>query len=356
MPTKTPNILPVNVFNDSGDSAITIGKGLTLHFQRTIRIPDDGKTYPLPPGLGSFPVFKVTDYIDRVPKEWREHGGVFIPMYQREAMWILFSGTMIHAVKVAVGKINALTGKPWDNELHDDPQDYLVAPGQPWLDGIKLGEGTVRQFVAMPLGIGYTVEGQVTGKEDVGGLQVVAYCPTEQLAKEYKDMMLAPVAVADSGGYQGSALRGFNASSSLSVGSVDSFSGKAKSMGLAGGGVMEQKIYPDAYGLSQWDQNAYGRVFVHIVNSADFEMITGMKPPLTPVAAQTYKDFGYPWFDLYDEHLGDVKSSEILTNVKSVKEMDEEKGFGEQQDDSTVEIDPAHIKKIKPNHVIDGDW
>ena len=34
------------------------------------------------------------------------------------------------------------------------------------------GEGFIRQFVAMPIGEGYTVEKQVTGKEDVGGVQI----------------------------------------------------------------------------------------------------------------------------------------------------------------------------------------
>lgn len=27
---------------------------MTIDFQRTLRIPDDDQTYPLPPGLGSF--------------------------------------------------------------------------------------------------------------------------------------------------------------------------------------------------------------------------------------------------------------------------------------------------------------
>jgi hypothetical protein len=33
-----------------------------MHFQRTLRIPDDGKLYPLPPGLGSFPLRHLQDY------------------------------------------------------------------------------------------------------------------------------------------------------------------------------------------------------------------------------------------------------------------------------------------------------
>ncbi len=33
--------------------------GFAVSFQRTLRIPDDGKTYPLPPDLGVFPVRRV---------------------------------------------------------------------------------------------------------------------------------------------------------------------------------------------------------------------------------------------------------------------------------------------------------
>ena len=28
----------------------------SIEFERTLRIPDDGKHYPLPPGLGAFPL------------------------------------------------------------------------------------------------------------------------------------------------------------------------------------------------------------------------------------------------------------------------------------------------------------
>jgi len=33
----------------------------TISFQRTLRIPDDDKTWPLPPGLGRFPIVHVDD-------------------------------------------------------------------------------------------------------------------------------------------------------------------------------------------------------------------------------------------------------------------------------------------------------
>ena len=61
---------------------------LIVDFQRTLRIPDDNREYPLPLGLGSFPLQHVDDHAARTPESWRRHGGVFLPMYQAEAMWI----------------------------------------------------------------------------------------------------------------------------------------------------------------------------------------------------------------------------------------------------------------------------
>src|SRR5882762_3913128 len=159
---------------------------LRVTFHRTLRIPDDGRRYPLPPSLGSFPVCRVEDYADRVPASWLEHGGVFLPLYQREAMWLSFDSVRSwrpQALKVAVGMVNAVSGEPWSQRI-DDEQDYLVCPPQPWLDGIKSEDGIIRQFVAMPLGMGYTVEGQLTGEERFGGIQLIAFDPKDGVFTE----------------------------------------------------------------------------------------------------------------------------------------------------------------------------
>jgi hypothetical protein len=91
-----------------------------------------------------------------------------------------------------------------------------------------------------------------------------------------------------------------------------------------------------------------------------YEQITGLKAPDTPVTARTYAEHGYPWFDLYDEHLGDVDPSEALAGVKSVKEMDAEKGFKPQQDDDPVDVPDHAVRKLHvstPTGVVrDGDW
>jgi hypothetical protein len=150
---------------------------LSIDFQRTLRIPDDDREYPLPPGMGRFPVRHVDDFATRVPERWLSHGGVMLPMYQSEAMWLNFDSPSDYpfAIRIAAGKIDAVTGEAWRNGLHRDPQDYVVAPDQPWLDGYCVERGVIRQFVAMPLGSGYSAEEQLTGEAEHGGVQIVGY-------------------------------------------------------------------------------------------------------------------------------------------------------------------------------------
>jgi hypothetical protein len=322
-------------------NSLRIGADFSVSFQRTLRIPDDGNDYPLPPGLGRFPICRVEDYEARVPEHWRERGGVFIPMYQREAMWLDFSAKPWRpiAVKVAIGKINAITGKAWEQNLHAHPQDYLVCPTQPWLDGINDGEGYIRQFIAMPLGLGYTVEGQVTGKEEFGGIQIIVFAPNPGRFPDEPPQSDLSNAMP-------------MASAPQNVGCP------ATDMGLCAGGKMRQKIYPDEYGVESWDETNFGRVYVHIVNSMTFREITGNEPPPTPVSAKEYASYGLPWFELYDEGKSTLETSDTLKKVKSVKEKDEEKGFTSQQDNSSVEVPNSLIQKLGKafRRVKDGDW
>lgn len=307
-------------------NSIRIGERLSVSFQRTLRIPSDEGSYPLTPGLDTFPVHLVEDYLDRVPDAWKEHGGVFIPMYQREALWLAFHAVewKPNAVKIGVGLINAVSGEPWDEELHRDPQDYLVCPDQPWLDGINAGDGYIRQFVAMPLGMGYTVEGQLTGKEEFGGIQILVYEPKpgrfpDEPPPEPEwgpEMLFAEEAAS------------------------------IAEMGLGAGGKMTQKIYPDPYGIDTWDPENRGSVYVHIANSRQYQELTGLEPPPTPISAEMYTALGLPWFELYDEEKGDVAAGRELAKVKTVKEKDAEKGIEPSDEDVSVDVDASQIKKL----------
>ena len=296
---------------------------LRMDFQRTLRIPDDNRDYPLPPGLGSFPLGHVDDYADRAPQSWAQHGGIFFPMHQAEAMWISFHAGYPMAVKVAAGKVNALTGKRWRNELTKRPQDYLVVPDQPWLDGFCIRKGMVRQFVAMPLGEGYTAEEQLTGAAEHGGLQLVvypmkaeAYEKLQQVDMDYRVYSQPP---------------GVSACLSLQ-------------MGLAPGGLMRQEVYEDDYGFDAWDTSVRSRCFVHILNSTQYLTVCGVQPPHMPPTAAEYTDARLPWFEYYGGDLEVLGGSKALAGLDSVATKKWKQGAHGLEGNEPVQ--PELIKKL----------
>ena len=305
---------------------------LKVDFQRTLRIPDDNREYPLPPGLGGFPLSHVDDYTDRVPPAWSQHGGIFFPMYQAEAMWISFDADYPMAVKVAAGKINALTGKRWRNELTKHSQDYLVVPDQPWLDGFCVRKGLIRQFVAMPLGEGYTAEEQLTGAAEHGGLQIIAYpMKAEVYEKHHRET--------------------FRLYSSQQV---DQALQPSLEMGLAPGGLMRQEIYEDDYGFDVWDASIWSRCFVHILNSAQYLTVCGVKPPHLPPTAAEYTAAELPWFEYYGGDLKAIEGSTALAGLDSVATKKWKEGqLGLEENDP---VQPEHIKKLGRKLVREGTF
>jgi hypothetical protein len=275
------------------------GAKFSLSFQRTLRIPDDGRDYPLPPGLGAFPLRHVDDYGKRVPAQSLKRGGLIMPMYQAEAMWLSFHASGYpFAVKIAAGKVNAVTGDPWTEPLKNKPQDYLALPEQPWLDGFCVEKGVIRQFVAAPMGQGITVEEQLTGHGEWGGVQLLAY-PTK--AERYERLLAERASTAH--------LFGRLCEQAVFA--------EAAPLGLAAGGRMRQHIYEDEYNVDDWDQSAGSRCFVTILNSADWCRVTGEPMPASPVDAARYAEAKLPWFDYYSDAPG-VEGSQKLQGVHSI--------------------------------------
>ncbi|HEY5892618.1 MAG TPA: hypothetical protein VIT91_05245 [Chthoniobacterales bacterium] len=299
--------------------AIRVGLRFAVSFQRTLRIPDDGQIYPLPPGLGIFPIFTVAEAAERLPPEWSK-SDAFIPLYQREALWLGFHGARWkpNAVQVRIGGVNALTGETGDQPLRSEPQNYLVCPDQPWLDGIVAGTGSVRQFVAMPLQLGYTVEAAVTGEEHRGAIELTVYEPKPGIFPDEPppEPKGPPRAAA---GLQ---------------------------MGIGAGGTMKQKIYHDRHGIEVWDPDNFGRVTVHLLNSAQFREVTGFEPPTTPVDAAAYADAGMPWFDLYDEERASLAATSTLAGVKTIAQRDKERGASPAESEP-IDAEHLHVKKLR---------
>jgi hypothetical protein len=307
-----------------------------IDFQRTLRIPDDNKEYPLPPGLGRFPMEHTEDHTSRLPSEWAEHSGVLLPMYQSEALWINLSGGYPCAIKIATGKINAVTGKTWTDRLKKEPQDYLVVPDQPWLDGYCVQKGLIRQFVAMPLGEGYTAEEQITGSAEHGGLQVIVYPMKreryEAMQKRQSDMILEDV--------------------HYSMKMMDAPS----EMGLAPGGLMRQEIYEDEYGFDAWDFDSSSRCFVHILNSDQWNQVTGKPVPGSPPSAVDYTEAGLPWFEYYDDKLDTLEGADKLSALDSVAAKTIKLGGKPLKDNEAVTPQKIQSLGSKSTKVTDGKW
>jgi hypothetical protein len=308
---------------------------IKIAFQRTLRIPDDNQVYPLPPGLGEFPMHHVDDFNEKVPPDWIEHGGVMLPMFQSEALWIYFEDNFIikrdasypFAIKIAAGKVNAVTGQPWTNEIQKDPQDYTVSPSQKWLDGYCIKKNIIRQFVAMPLGAGYTAEEQMTHQAEYGGIQIIVYpMKREIFEKRYPKIKKRQVVE-----YKLEMQPAFMIRTPVA-------------MGLAAGGRMRQKIYKDPYDFSDWDHKHKSRCFVHIANSFVWHRITGNAPPTKPPTAKEYNDAGLPWFDYYDENNIALKGSEQLGQLKSIATIDQEKGCDSLPENESVI--PKWVKRL----------
>ncbi|KAL4766664.1 uncharacterized protein BDW70DRAFT_155322 [Aspergillus foveolatus] len=431
-----------------GDQKILVDDRLELIFHRTLRMPDDDKIHPLPASRGYFPLYNVEAFASQLPERIRKRGGIFFPMWQREALWIEFNhrgGNTHYAIRVNVGHINAVSGL--DIYEVSDKQDYLVVPGQQWFDGISVSPGVVRQFVAMPLGSGYTVEGQVCGKEKFGGIQIevipsykqythtfsystkqghVEYAaehdtPGDHALKDGDKMVMAPQQSTFKGQarlcdfledsesfeeieslhlkgmyigptkksvsripyFRSSGLSGYSPFFSMeeshasvyskpdipryhrqmhrsqSVGSdVDlgyedvadprrpatrqsSQTMNLREMGIAAGGKLMQDIVQDSSPKGIWDTARAKLLDIHILQPSDFEAVTHIVPPKTPITTEEYIEAGIPFYVVDEDPDQRLDGSATLAGVKSISAMDNEVGV----DEADTEFDPLKPKR-----------
>ena len=219
-----------------------------------------------------------------------------------------------HVLKVGVGGVDAISGEPFDPAtLNAGAQDYVVIPEQPWLDGINAGDGFVRQFVAVALGEGLTVEGQLTGAEDVGGLQLVLFAPRpgrfpdEPPVAEWHDDRCVMACAAP--------------------------------MGVAAGGRLRQEIYADEHGLDTWQPGPVATVHVDLVDALAFEALTGHAAPPPVVDAAMYTRLGFPWFELIDPNGADIAAAKRLACVRSLADL-------EGRDEQPLPIPEAQVIRL----------
>ena len=295
-------------------------------------------------------------------------------------MWIRFRSQDQFAIRIFVGGINAISGesmveteqtKTHKADLYAERkcvQDYVVTPSQLWLDGIASTDRCVRQFVAAPMGSGYSVEAQITGQDLLGGLQieVVPKKFSKAELKAYRQTITLVVATltgkritltcAASNTVEHvkslitkregippdqqrlifdrkqlvdcKTLADYGVHNSSVIHLVLSLRGGGSGppplldmqMGIAAGGLIMQTVIRDEYPANTWDMDKAARISVQILNAAIFSRLTGLPTPETPITAKTYLDHGLPYYDIYDEDPSGVVGH--FDGVRSVNELD----------------------------------
>ena len=311
-------------------------------------------------------------------------------------MWIQFNSNRPLAIKVYVGGVNVVSGEPAretdatmlrrlaNMNLKKNVQDYVVTPNQLWLDGIASSDGKVRQFVAMPLGEGYTVEAQLTGEEVVGGMQFEIVPSKQPSVKDLFDiivktltgknihMRVAPSNTIDDVKMMIQEREGIPPDQQRLV-----YSGKQledgktieeckiepcaivhlilrlrgggptepkPEFGIAAGGLIRQAIVKDIYAASLWDRDC-GTIFnVQILNSAIFSRVTGLAPPATPITAAVYAQYGLPYFSIYNEQLTGIHGQ--FHGVKSVNDKDKRGLASTDKSESTKEVSDSTYNPV----------
>ena len=329
------------IHNEGGTLRDELRVEFSISFQRTLRVPDDGRDYPLPAGLGRLPVRNVrTLKSESIPEAWRATPTSLIPLHPAEATWLSFDGNHPVAVQIAAGGICAGSGLPYVGALSRDPQNYLSTPTQPRLDGFRVDAHTVRQFVAMPLGHGYTVEGQLTGQEKRGAVQIrVVPLTVEALwthhilprcDQRWKDLT-RPVTRYDD----------------ILETASDSFSIQAcmaccEEAGFGAGGRIRQEIYADPLPRESWDEYAALACENHLILADRWTAFTGEPMPTPPPTPAHYAAAGIPWFD-YISAATPLTTPSSLSGVNSVASLFKTKSGLDLPENTSVSI-PESIK------------
>ena len=95
--------------------------------------------------------------------------------------------------------------------------------------------------------------------------------------------------------------------------------------GFAAGGQISQKINRDPLPITAYDHSKVQQFHITVINAAYFSAITGLPSPPSPITAKSYIEHGFPWFELYDEHIptaNNTSSATPLAAVRSIAQMD----------------------------------
>ena len=232
-----------------------------------------------------------------------------------------------------------------------------MIPNQKWLDGICSGEGLVKQFVAMPLDQGYTIEAQITDEEKFGGFQIVQMAAVEGRFPQRNPDLDAHIRESEARKRWEQSLNAgpmslhagpLSAVSSLRAGALPApCQVEDMSMGIAAGGSLKQQIQKDTYGIDSWNPKRKRSLTIHLVNSIAYKEITGLEPPSSPITVDAYERAKIPWYSHYDETVPIVKPPSIFKRILGISAIEKKRGINQPDDVVQRFIATQKIHKIR---------
>lgn len=164
---KTKKRFPVRI---NGNFKVQIGSNsnnLSVVLHRIPRVKASDKMDHNIPSLGTLKVHRVDDYLDTVPPAWKHLGGIFVALYQSEALKIVFENCITtnnddtytnenelppKAIKLAYGNINAKTGQAWKRDSKNLGEHFFVYPHKrEHIDGVINSNDDLHQFCSSTL-------------------------------------------------------------------------------------------------------------------------------------------------------------------------------------------------------------
>ena len=311
---------------------------MTVTFEKAFRAEQEGQEASKLSTKARFPLKHIDDYAAKIPAKLLKRGGIILPMYQSEALAIHFMPHKAKSsdgspyenaegkswypfiVKVGCGLINAVSGGNIKDKLSSYPQNYLFIDKPTLLYGMNDKSGVIRQFIASPLGKGITVEEQLTGNAQYGGIQLIIYPLKKKTFEEFyapQKKMLGekilfsleiPCLRLDDRIFS---KKGYIPNESVAnekykeeCNWLNDHSGPKRiipSMGISYGERICSLFEKDFYDHTDWDRKHYSRCFVHILNSEAWEEITGEKPETNAISEKQYRSFRLSWKEEYCE-------------------------------------------------------
>ncbi|KAF7943373.1 hypothetical protein EAE96_011300 [Botrytis aclada] len=360
------------------------GDFLDISFRHTLRVPESSNRLKVPPDFGPFPIYPIDDYKDKFDPSIPTKDGVFIPIYQREAMRIHFESDGLFAVKVIIDGVNVVSGESHKESLSADLrriallyenksiQYYVVAgkSGQKWLDGIKIKEEKITQFVAAPVQsqvVAPSIKSSINATDGIRGIKF------EIVPQTLGMMQRMPLTVHTLSGrvihlniYAGSVVRNLiNKIQSItsipygeqrihfagqelehhrfltSYGIVakrllehhaaiqESYGEKRDVMFANAGTNIQQDIEDDPLEAEYWDTENTLIFNLQMINAQASEIVLGSKPPPCPISMAVCKEYKSPLLSIHNDD-----EEENNDNRDEDEDEDEHKVFSVTTDQS----------------------